>query len=316
MALNEAALVFAGLYVGWSIGANDASNAIGPSVGSGLISYKKAVFLFAFFCLLGAVLQGGRVLQTVGKGVVPTPIGMMDILLVMVVSASLVTLATKKGISVSTSQAIVGSLIGAAVANGSTPDWELVLKIAETWLVLPIAAAILTVIVHQLAKREMRKIRNMYEVERKLKTLLIIGSCYISFSVGANHAGTAMGPLLNSGTSLGIATLSFLGGFAIALGAMTYGKNVTATVGRGITPLDPLSAFSIQLSSSLGIHLFTILGMPVSTSHSVIGSVMGIGLSNGIRTVKKRKLASTLIGWVLTPTLAFIIVFFIHGFIA
>lgn len=312
MALAEVSLIFAGLYVGWSIGANDAANAMGPSVGSGLISYKRALFLFSLFALLGGFLQGGKVLTTVGKGIVGGA-GQADLFIVMLVSAVFVTLASKYGLTVSTSQAIVGALVGVGLATGDSVEWPLLVKIIETWVFLPIGVAALTSLVYMLARRQMSKVKNLYDAERRLKALLLIGSCYISYSIGANHAGIAMGPVLGSGVSLGLGALGFLGGFAIAVGALTYGKNVTATVGRGITPLDPIAAFSVQLSASLGVYFFTLVGLPVSTSHSVIGAVLGIGLTRGMRTVSKRKLAHILIGWVATPTTTLLAVYLLHN---
>lgn len=307
MDLPPLIFILAGLYVGWSIGANDVANAIGPPVGSGLISYRKAVMLFAIFAVVGGVIGGHAVMKTVGVDMA-SKIPDVPLLIAMLVSAILVTLTSRFGIPVSASQSIVSGLTGAALASGVPIDRSLGTKILLTWFTLPVAAVILAPTLYSLMKIPMRRVNSLYRSERILGALLLVGSCYISFSIGANNAGNAMGPII----PLNIAPvfmLGLLGGFAIAIGALTSGKHVVATVGGGITPLDPLSSFAVQLSSGIGIHLLSLLGIPVSTTHAVIGSVVGVGVTNGIRTVRKRKLVKIAACWILTPVATFVLVF-------
>lgn len=307
MDLPPLIFILAGLSVGWSIGANDVANAIGPPVGSGLISYRKAVMLFAVFAAIGGMLGGHGVMKTVGMDMA-AKIPDTPLLIAMLVPAFLVSLTSRLGVPVSASQSIVSSLTGAALAAGVPIDRSLGIKIILTWVTLPIAALILAPTLYSLLKVLMRRVNSLYRSERILGILLLAGSCYISFTIGANNAGNAMGPLvpLNIAPSL---TLGLLGGFAIAVGALTSGKHVVATVGGGITPLDPLASFAVQLSSGAGIHLLSVFGIPVSATHAVIGSVVGVGVTNGIRTVRKRQVAKIAVGWILTPIVTFIIVF-------
>jgi phosphate/sulfate permease len=133
---------------------------------------------------------------------------------------------------------------------------------------------------------------------------LSIGSaCYVAYSMGANNAGNAVGPIAN----LGIVhpkLLLLMGGLSIALGAATYGRKVADTVGKGITPLDIPGAFAAQISSAFGMHFFSILGIPVSTSSSIVGAVVGIGLVQGMKAISKKTVMTILLGWLLTPTFA------------
>lgn len=309
MDLPPLIFILAGLCVGWSIGANDVGNAIGPPVGSGLIPYRKATALFALFALLGGVLGGHGVMKTVGEeiaGKIPDA----PLLIAMIVPAFLVAATSRLGIPVSASQSIVSGLTGAALAAGVPIDWSLGTKILLTWFTLPIAAVVLAPTFYSLLKVPMRRVKSIYLSERILKLLLLAGSCYISFSIGANNAGNAMGPIV----PLHIAPvfmLGLLGGLAIAAGALTSGRHVVATVGGGVTQLDPLSSFAVQLSSGIGIHALSHFGIPVSTTHAVIGSVVGVGVTNGIRTVRKRQVAKIAAGWILTPVATFIIVFMV-----
>jgi len=88
------------------------------------------------------------------------------------------------------------------------------------------------------------------------------------------------------------------------VGALTYGQKVADTVGKGITPLDIPGAFVAQISSAFGMHLFSMFGIPVSTSSAIVGAVVGVGLVKGARGISLKTILTILIGWALTPTLA------------
>ena len=141
--------------------------------------------------------------------------------------------------------------------------------------------------------------------------LAIISACYVAYSMGANNAGNAVGPIAN----LNIfppKVLLLIGGVSIAVGAITYGEKVADTVGKGITPLDIPGAFVAQVSSAFGMHLFSMFGIPVSTSSAIVGAVVGVGLVKGARSISKKTILTILIGWVLTPTLAGTVSFMLY----
>ena len=133
--------------------------------------------------------------------------------------------------------------------------------------------------------------------------LAILSGCYVAYSMGANNAGNAVGPIANL-EIIHPRILVAIGGGALALGTITYGRKVADTVGKGITPLDLPGAFAAQISSALGIHFFSVLGIPVSTSSAIVGAVAGTGLVKGVRSISKRTLSTILTGWVLTPCFA------------
>jgi PiT family inorganic phosphate transporter len=82
---------------------------------------------------------------------------------------------------------------------------------------------------------------------------------------------------------------------------MTFGRKVIQTVGFGITRLAPLMAIVAELASGLNVHMYTIFGIPVSTSHSVVGAVVGVGLVKGIKMVNKKMVGEIIFAWSLTP---------------
>jgi PiT family inorganic phosphate transporter len=136
-----------------------------------------------------------------------------------------------------------------------------------------------------------------------LRFTVIASSAYVSFSLGANDIGNAIGPLLNKFPDSSV-LLAVLGGTAMAAGALTFGRRVTETVGRSITPLDYSGALAAQLAAGFGVHMFSVLGIPVSTSQAVVGAVIGIGLTKGTKAVSAGKVVAIVIGWVLTPLCA------------
>ncbi|MEA3428599.1 MAG: inorganic phosphate transporter [Thermodesulfobacteriota bacterium] len=297
-------LVGAGFYVGWNIGANDSANCIGTALGAGLISFKKAVILVSIFAFLGAVLQGHHVMETIGKGIVKEDIGFTAILVAMICSGFFVTLATFFKIPTSTSQAIVGGVVGVGLAVGAKVDFAKLITIAESWIICPILVMALAFALYHLLGFFLRKITISHiTVQNVLGKLVILSACYVAYSIGANNAGNAVGPIANLGI-IHPAILLCIGGIAIGVGVVTYGKKVADTVGKGITPLDIQGAFVAQMSSALGMHFYSMLGIPVSTSSAIVGAVMGVGLVKGAKAINKKTLLTILVGWVLTPSLA------------
>jgi PiT family inorganic phosphate transporter len=136
-----------------------------------------------------------------------------------------------------------------------------------------------------------------------MRVAVVVSAAYVSFSLGANDVGNAIGPLLAKYPDKGL-WLALLGGVAMAVGAFTFGSRVTDTVGKSITSLDYAGALSAQFAAGFGVHLFSMAGIPVSTSQAVVGGVIGVGLTKGVRAVSTKKISRIFIGWVVTPTCA------------
>lgn len=297
-------LLGASAYVGWNIGANDTANCIGTSVGCGLLSFRRAVILVAVFVILGAMLQGHHVMHTIGKGIVKTDLNYMAVCVALICSGFFVTLATFFRIPTSTSQAIVGGVLGIGLAVGAEIDFSKLVLIAESWIICPILVMVLAFGLMHLVRHILKRF-NIASLlsQHAFGWLAIMSACYVAYTMGANNAGNAVGPLAN----LNIfppKLLLFVGSLSIAAGALTYGKKVADTVGKGITPLDIPSAFVAQISSAFGMHLFSMLGIPVSTSSAIVGAVVGVGLVKGAKAISQKTILTILIGWVLTPSLA------------
>lgn len=296
-------LLGCGIYVGWNIGANDAANCIGTTVGAGLLPYRWAALLTGVFAILGAVLQGDRVMTTLGRGIVTIELAPLAIVVILLAAGLFVTLATLRRLPVSTSQAIVGAIAGVGFAAEADVDLGKLLTIVQVWVVSPFLTGLSAFLLFHLFSLPSRWLRGFRAWDRMVAGLLVGSACYAAFSMGANNVGNSMGPLAN----LGLLTprgLTLIGGLALALGALTFGRRVTETVGSSITTLDPFSASAAQTAMAVAVHFFSLLGIPVSTSQAVVGAVVGVGLVKGVRAIQRRKVVEIVVGWVATPTIA------------
>ncbi len=309
-------LLLAGAYVGWNIGANDTANCIGTTVGAGLLPFSRAVLIVALFAILGALLQGQHVMKTIGKGIVYQELDFLAVCVALVCSGIFVTLATFKRIPTSTSQAIVGGVVGIGLAVNAPINTTKFWTIAGSWVICPMMVMALAYALSRLIAVILARIQvSILIVQQVMGWLAILSGCYVAYSMGANNAGNAVGPISSLGLFPPIWLLA-LGGGAIAAGAITYGRKVADTVGKGITPLDVRGAFVAQTASAAGMHLFSLWGIPVSTSSAIVGAVVGVGLVKGARTISKKTLITILVGWVLTPCLAAVTSFSVYRLLA
>jgi PiT family inorganic phosphate transporter len=243
-------------------------------------------------------------MDTIGKGIVKDELSILAVFVALICSGIFVTLATFFRIPTSTSQAIVGGVMGIGLALDANIDYAKLIRIAESWVICPILVMVLAFVLYHLLTWLLYRIvtRNIL-VQNYIGWLAILSGCYVAYSMGANNAGNAVGPIANLGI-IHPTVLLAIGGVAIAVGAITYGRRVADTVGKGITPLDIPGAFVAQIASAFGMHLFSIFGIPVSTSSAIVGAVVGVGLVKGARSISQKTIWTILIGWVLTPFLA------------
>jgi len=307
-------IVAAGLYVGWNIGANDSGNCIGPTVGAGLIRYRTGIILVAGFALAGALLQGGGVVKTLGKGIVTESLPPLGVLAALICGGLFVSVATFRKVPVSTSQAIVGGVAGVGLAAGLTVDFSKILTIVECWILCPFLCGILAHGVLRVTRRILKRVTNQRRASRVLMVMVLTSSCYAAYSLGANNLGNAIGPIVTLG-AVDLLLLTLLGAASISIGALTFGKGVAETVGKSITKLDLPGAFAAQVSAAVGLHVFSMMGIPVSTSQAIVGAVMGVGLVHGVKTVSRRKMTEIAVGWVATPMVSGATAFGLYWFI-
>jgi phosphate/sulfate permease/DNA-binding CsgD family transcriptional regulator len=324
-----------GLFLGWSLGANDAANVFGSAVGSKMVSFRKAVVVLSIFVILGAVFQGSGASHTLGKlGAVDAIAGAFT---VAFAAAITVFAMTKYNLPVSTSQAIVGAIIGWNLFSGNQTDYGSLTKIVSTWVLSPILGAAFAIILHLLMKFVINKSKiHLLRLDKYLRNGLLLVGAFGSFSLGANNIANVMGVFVTAvapekSINLGLFILSgtqqlfLLGGIAIAIGAITYSKKIMKTVGNNILQLSSESALVVVLAHSLVLFVFSSqslqsfimsLGLPkiplvpVSSSQAIVGAILGVGLLKQAREIKFNVIGGIATGWITTPIMAGLISFF------
>lgn len=304
-----------GIAVGWSIGANDAANSLGTAVGSKVITLRRAIVLIVIFGFLGAYLQGAHVIKTIGKGVVPMDTLAKDVSLYIALVACFaacawIVLATYWKMPISTSHSIVGAVAGAGLAIGAPIKWKVLGDIFICWIFTPVGAAVLGYIFYRLFKNTLYRVIPRRHLRVVMTILIITSGCYMAFTWGANDVANSMGVIAGAGI-ISVNTSLIIGGLAIVLGITTWGYKVIETIGSEITNLLPIMAFSAQLASAINVHVYTLFGIPVSTSHSIVGAIFGVGLVKGVRVINLHVMKEIVICWLATPFISGVISFLV-----
>ncbi len=144
---------------------------------------------------------------------------------------------------------------------------------------------------------------NLFRADSMLRFGLVAAGSYGAYALGANNVANVTAVFVGAGLiTIFLATL--IGGVSIALGILTFSKPVMETVGKKLVNLDPFSAFIVVLAEAITVHIYTMIGVPVSTSQAVVGAVIGIGIVKGAHTVSKKTLKNIILAWVLTPVVA------------
>jgi PiT family inorganic phosphate transporter len=327
-----------GLFLGWSLGANDAANVFGTAVGTRMVKFRSAAVVCSIFIILGATISGAGAAHTLGRlGAVNALAGSFTVAL----AAALATFwMTRLKIPVSTSQSIVGAIIGWNLYSASVTDTGSLTRIVITWVACPIITGVIAVILFILV-RWLINVSKTHLLRLDFLTrlgLLVVGA-FGSYSLGANNIANVMGVFVPDNpfgdlsffgmvTLTGTQQLFFLGAVAIAVGVFTYSERVMGTVGSGLVKLSPVSAFVVVLSQSITLFLFASEGLenflaghglptiplvPVSSSQAVIGAIVGLSLFRGAG-LKYRVLGNISLGWIATPVMAGVIAFFLLFF--
>jgi PiT family inorganic phosphate transporter len=395
--------VLGGLYMAWTIGANDVANAMGTSVGSGALTLVGAIVVAGALEFAGAVLVGSHVTETISKGIIDIslfdPAGALGedgplILALGMLSALFgaalwLHLATHLGLPVSTTHSIVGAVIGIGIVSFGLGGvrWGALGGIVGSWLVSPLLGGLLSFfsffVIRRLILRNddpvaatkriapylvgivvaVMVLSFIYKVlsnrttvppallalvlaamagtiagamvrllvrrsgpangaspydyvERIFAYLQIATACFVAFAHGANDVANAIGPLASvvslyqSGftavaSKVGVPLwVLVLGGAGIVLGVATYGYKVIATIGREITEITPTRGFCAEFGAATTVLIASSLGLPISTTHTLVGGVIGIGFAQGIGALNMAMVRSIVNSWVATVPVA------------
>lgn len=338
---NTLFFISSGLFLGWSLGANDAANLFGTAVGSKIIKFKTAAIIMTIFITIGAVLGGAGASHTLGKlGSINKIPGAF---IVALASAITVTLMTRQGLPVSTSQSIVGAIIGWNIFSSNPTSIKTLSTIVSTWVLCPILSGIFSIILYKIFKFFTKKLKtNLFKRYLYIKIGLIVIGAFGSYSLGSNNIANVMGVFTNAFSIDSIDMVLFtlnktqllflLGAIAISVGVITYSKNVMETIGDSLLKISPATALIVVLASSLVLFLFASASLknflissglpslplvPVSSSQAVVGALIGIGVAKGAKNINFKKLQRISLGWILTPisslAISYISLFFMQN---
>lgn len=397
--------LLAGLYMAWTIGANDVANAMGTSVGSKTLTLGTAIIVAAVFEFTGAFFAGSHVANTIKDDVVNLGVFAHDPRLIAVgmlsalaASAVWLHLATWRGWPVSTTHAIVGAVAGFGLLIGGVGAvrWATVGGIVASWIISPLmgglvawalfmvmrryvfaaehpalrariatpvfVAAVAFVLVLSMIYKGLKNLHldlplwqalggallsglvayliawafvrrqrlilgsldaELQSIERQFRFLQVITACYVAFAHGSNDAANAIGPMaamLRSAGRSAIAAevevplwLMALGGAGIVLGLATYGYKVIHTIGSRITEVTPSRGFIMEFATATTVLLGSKLGLPVSTTHIIIGAVIGVGVGRGMAALDLRVVKEILWSWVITVPASAVLCAAIYG---
>ncbi len=323
-----------GLFLGWSLGANDAANVFGTAVGSKMVTFRTAAIIASIFIILGAVVSGAGATETLGSlGTIHAQAGAF----VVAGSAALSVFGMSRlKIPVSTSQAIVGAIVGWNFFSGIKTDQPTLTKIVSTWVLCPVLAGGFAVLIFMAFRTFFNRARiHLLRLDLYIRLGLLSAGAFGAYSLGANNIANVMGVFINASpfNDLSISKLFtltskqqlfFFGGIAISVGVFTYSKKVMQTVGWSLFRLSPEAALVVVLAHGIVLFLFasqrleqllisyglpTFPLVPVSSTQAVVGAILGVGLLKGATEINYGVLGEIAIGWVVTPIVAGITAF-------
>ena len=314
-----------GLFLGWSLGAQDASNVFGTAVATRMVKFKTAALVCSIFITLGAVISGVGTADTLGSLGAVNAIGGA---FVTAFSAGFTACVVSKiGLTISVSQAVVGAVIGWNWFTQSVTDTDSLIKMAGTWVACPIISGVLAVPLFASFCYISKKVKfSLLQRDYLLRVALVVTGAFGAYSLGANNMANVVGVfvpvvpfsdfMLFGYKITALHQLFFIGSVAVSVGVYTYSYKVMMTVGKGVMPLTPFAAWVVVLCQGLVLFLFASEGLehflashglptiplvPVSSTQAVIGAVLGIGLYKRSKNIHWKMLWKIMLGWVAAP---------------
>jgi inorganic phosphate transporter, PiT family len=321
-------IIFVALVFDFLNGFHDAANSIATVVSTRVMAPGRAVLWAAFFNFIAAFIMGTHVAKTIGKGMIDLNVVTNEVILAGLVGAIAWNLFTwYYGLPVSSSHALIGGYAGAAVAKAG---FSAILLAGWTKTLIFIVMApfmgLMLGFLLMVGVTWMFRSWHPFRLDQLFRRLQLVSAGLYSLGHGGNDAQKTMGiitGLLVSGGYLAKFEVPLwvilLSHAAIALGTMFGGWRIVKTMGTGITKLQPMGGFSAETAGAATLFLATGLGIPVSTTHTITGAIVGVGATRRVSAVKWG-LAKTIVwAWVLTIPLsaavAALTYFVVRGFI-
>ena len=315
------ALIAVALLFDFLNGLHDAANSIATVVSTRVLSPGIAVVFAAFFNFIAFLFFGVHVAATIGTGLISPEVVTWQVIFGALMGAISWNIITWwGGIPSSSSHALIGGLVGAGLAAGGTSAVVVpgIVKTAGAIIWSPLLGLTLALILWLAVAWIMRR-STPFAVDQRFRVLQLGSAALYSIGHGGNDAQKTMGIIAGLLFAEGMLGDEFYVPFwvvitcysVLALGTLVGGWRIVKTMGSKITRLRPVQGFCAETAGACTLYLATSLGVPVSTTHTITGAIIGVGAARRVSAVRWGIAASILIAWVITlPAAALIGAFF------
>lgn len=303
------AVIATALIFDFTNGFHDAANAIATSVSTRALSPRQAVLLAAFFNLLGAMIST-EVAKTIAKGiVVPETITVVVVLAAVIGGITWNLITWRFGLPSSSSHALIGGAIGAVIAAAGVAgvQWtQVVEKMIIPTVISPLVGFALGALVMTILYWVFKG-AHPGPLNRKFRILQTISASFMAFSHGSNDAQKTMGIMVLALSAGGFVTSDEIpfwvvaaAASAIALGTWSGGWRIIRTMGMRVVKLEPINGFAAETTAATVLMANAALGLPVSTTHVITSSIMGVGATKRLSAVRWGVARNIVAAWILT----------------
>ena len=293
------------IIISFGIGANDETMA--TLYGSRTLTMKEVLILATIFAILGAIFLGRAVSETVGQDLLSFEISNSIVLTILISTAIWLIVSSAYGLPISTTHATIGSIIGVGLLQSGLlgVNWFTILEMGIWWLLSPIIGYIVTYFaykaIHKVIINRLSGFRSFERVEKYFSYILLAVICWTAFSRAGNDCSNAVGIVVGAEASIDTSILLIVTGLSLASGIVILGRGVIKNVGT-ITELHPSSAFASEIPIAVVLFFGTLLGIPLSGSHMLVASL--VGLAKARRAPTSKRVRKIVLVWILTFPIA------------
>jgi len=316
-------LIFIALLFDFLNGLHDAANSIATIVSTRVLSPRYAVLWAAFFNFIAFLFFGLHVAETIGKGIVEASVIDARVVFGALMGAIVWNVVTWiGGIPSSSSHALVGGLLGAGIAKAGSPGivWAGVLKTASGIVLSPAVGFTLAIVLVVIVTWTFARM-SPYVVDRYFRIFQFLSAALYSIGHGANDAQKTMGIIAVLLYSQGYLSGAFhvplwvilAAQSAMGLGTLFGGWRIVKTMGSKITRLTPMQGFCAETGGAITLFLATELGVPVSTTHTITGAIIGVGAARRVSAVRWGVARGILVAWIVTIPASALIAALFYG---
>ncbi|MCM8784925.1 MAG: inorganic phosphate transporter [Candidatus Omnitrophica bacterium] len=314
--INIIILPIISLFLGMNMGASGFSVSFTPSYGSGILTRKKASLLYTIFILIGGILIGPRVINTLTTKISLTSYGEYSGLIIIISSVLMMFVCNLLKIPQSTSFVTVSAFTGAAFYYHQV-NWGVIIKIFSISVIFCILAFFITYFIKKIFYPPRNSNFRLYEKSiyhnDKLNKFIVWTNCYSAFAIGSNNIANVVAPVLLSVSVKPILYILSIGVF-FGMGSLIFGKGVINTISKEIIPIGKISAGIISLVTSTFVIIASSLGLPTPYVQFTTFSVLAVSsVKDGFYlTYKKAVVKKIFFVWILIPVLTFLLSYLLH----